>query len=89
MCGSTSMAAYALSVVRAASGVTSDFLDLHPELYDNITWLRVKGVENRRILTLLNEGKPRGDKQEKVAFRKVAVEINVNYSTTSETAGPW
>jgi hypothetical protein len=36
-----------------------DFLTRHSELCDNITSLRVKGVNNRRILALLNEGKLR------------------------------
>src|SRR5277367_5521588 len=35
------------------------FLTRHPELCENITSLRVKGVNGRRILTLLNEGKLR------------------------------
>jgi hypothetical protein len=37
----------------------NDFLDRHPELCENITSLREKGVNGRRILTLLNEGKLR------------------------------
>jgi hypothetical protein len=36
-----------------------DFLNRHPELCDNITSLRTKGVNGRRILTLMNEGKLR------------------------------
>ena len=36
-----------------------DFLTRHSELCDNITSLREKGVNNRRILALLNEGKLR------------------------------
>jgi hypothetical protein len=36
-----------------------DFLKRHPELVENITSLRVKGVRGRRILSLLNEGKLR------------------------------
>ena len=36
-----------------------DFLNRHPELCDNITSLRIKGVNGRRILTLMNEGKLR------------------------------
>jgi hypothetical protein len=35
------------------------FLTRHPELCDNITSLRTRGVNGRRILTLLNEGKLR------------------------------
>jgi hypothetical protein len=36
-----------------------DFLNRHPELCDKITSLRTKGVNGRRILTLMNEGKLR------------------------------
>ncbi len=36
-----------------------DFLKRHPELCENITSLRTKGVNGRRILSLLNEGKLR------------------------------
>ncbi len=36
-----------------------DFLKRHPELSENITSLRTKGVHGRRILSLLNEGKLR------------------------------
>jgi hypothetical protein len=36
-----------------------DFLKRHPELCENITSLRTKGVRGRRILSLLNEGKLR------------------------------
>jgi Mannosylglycerate hydrolase MGH1-like glycoside hydrolase domain len=35
------------------------FLERHPELCDNITSLRIQGVNGRRILTVLNEGKLR------------------------------
>jgi hypothetical protein len=36
-----------------------DFLKRHPELCENITSLRTRGVNGRRILALLNEGKLR------------------------------
>ncbi|HEX3373349.1 MAG TPA: glucosidase [Edaphobacter sp.] len=36
-----------------------DFLNRHPELCDNITSLRQTGVNNRRILTVMNESKLR------------------------------
>jgi hypothetical protein len=36
-----------------------DFLKRHPELCENITSLRAKGTNGRRILSLLNEGKLR------------------------------
>jgi hypothetical protein len=36
-----------------------DFLNRHPDLCDNITSLRKKGVNGRRILTVMNEGKLR------------------------------
>jgi len=36
-----------------------DFLNRHPELCDNITSLREKGVNDRRILTVMNESKLR------------------------------
>ncbi len=38
---------------------THDFMARHPELCDNITSLQTQGVNNRRILSLLNEGKLR------------------------------
>jgi hypothetical protein len=48
------LAAYPETVKRVDA-----FLERHPELCDNITSLRVKGVNDRRILTLMNEGKLR------------------------------
>jgi hypothetical protein len=44
------LAAYPETVKRVDA-----FLERHPELCDNITSLRVKGVNDRRILTLLTK----------------------------------
>jgi mannosylglycerate hydrolase MGH1-like protein len=59
LCATTVIESQYLENYPETAKRVDEFLLRHPELCENITSLRVKGVNGRRILTLLNEGKLR------------------------------
>src|SRR5271154_2034843 len=59
LCATTVIESQYLEHFPETAKRVDEFLLRHPELCENITSLRVKGVNGRRILTLLNEGKLR------------------------------
>jgi hypothetical protein len=59
LCATTVIESRYLEQYPETAKRVDDFLNRHPELCDNFTSLRTKGVNGRRILTLMNEGKLR------------------------------
>jgi hypothetical protein len=59
LCATTVIESQFLENFPETAHRVDSFLTRHPELYENITSLRVKGMHGRRILTTLNEGKLR------------------------------
>ena len=59
LCATTVIEGHYLELFPESGRRVVEFLERHPELCENITSPRTKGVNGRRILALLNEGKLR------------------------------